>query len=55
MVAIRDRCKELVSFSINFTYKLLRGTVLGKKYMVFLLITNSRKNIWSRCATAVKN
>ena len=50
---MRDRCENLVSLSFNFTYTSLQGTVLEEKCLVFLLITNSIKNIWSRCATAV--
>ena len=52
---MRGRCEKLVSLSFNFTYTLLQGTVLEKKYRVFLVITNSKKNIWSRCATTAKN
>ena len=51
---MRDRCKILVSFSFNFTYTSLQDTVLEKKCLVVRWITNSKKNIWSRCATAVK-
>ena len=40
---MRDRCKNLVSFSLNFTCISLQDTVLEKKCIVFLLITNSIK------------
>ena len=40
---MRDRCKKLVSFSLNLTCTSLQDTVLEKKCLVFLLITNSIK------------
>ena len=40
---MRDRCEDLVSFSLNFTCTSLQDTVLEKKCIVFLLITNSIK------------
>ena len=51
---MRERCEKLVSLSFNFNYTSLQSTVLEKECLFFLLITNSIKNIWSRCATAVK-
>ena len=42
---MRDRCEKIVSLSFKFTYTSLQGTVLEKKYRVFLVITNSKKNI----------
>ena len=42
---MRDRCKNLVSFSLNFTCTSLQETVLEKKCIVFLLITKYYKNI----------
>ena len=41
---MRDRCEKLVFFPLNFTYNLLRGTISEKKCLVFLLITNSKKD-----------
>ena len=35
LVAMRDRCKKIVSFSLNFTYNSLQGTVLEKKCLIF--------------------
>ena len=40
---MRDRCEKLVSFSLNLTCTSLQDTVLEKKCLVFLLITNSIK------------
>ena len=40
---MRDRCKKLVSFSLNFTCTSLQDTVLETKCLVVLLITNSIK------------
>ena len=41
---MRDRCKKLVSFSLNFTCTSLQGTLSEKKCLVSLLITNSKKD-----------
>ena len=35
LVAMRNRCKKIVSFSLNFTYNSLQGTVLEKKCLIF--------------------
>ena len=51
---MRDRFKKLVSFSFNFTYITLQGPLLKKKFLVFLVIKNSRNN-WLPGVTAVKN
>ena len=40
---MRDHCKKIVSFSLSSTYNSLQDTVLEKKCLVFLLITNSIK------------
>ena len=40
---MRDRFRKLVSFSFSFTYTSLQDTVLEKKCIAFLLITNSIK------------
>ena len=44
-MSMRDRFKKLVSLSFNFTYTSLQGTVFERKCRVFLVITNSIKNI----------
>ena len=42
---MRDRFKKVVSFELIFSYISLQATLLEKKSLVFLLITNSIKNI----------
>ena len=49
---MRDRFKKLVFFSFNFTYTSFQDTVLEKKSIVFLLITNSIK-VFCRDARAL--
>ena len=41
---MRDRCKKLVSFSFNFTYTSLKGTMSEKKCLFVLLITYRKKS-----------
>ena len=40
---MRDRCEKLVFFPLIFSYNSLEGTISEKKCLVFLLITNSKK------------
>ena len=41
---MRDRCEKLVFFPLNFIYNSLQGTISEKKCLVFLLITNRKKD-----------